>query len=376
MRAPSRIWSRFLTVFWLIYVGAHLYVWWQLVFPLPLTGWPAWAVPSALLFLFGSFPVIHYLVPHGKGRVLAVAAFVSAVWMGIIVYLALGTLVYDFLRLISWGALPSGGMMTGTVACFTAVLTIHGFIRARAIGVTRLRVPIQNLPRLGEGFRIVQISDVHLGLVVQKSRLERIVTMVNALDPDLIVSTGDLVDANPTHLKNLVPLLQKFRSRYGVLAVTGNHEFLVGADRAQAFTERAGLTMLRNRWVSLADFLQVIGWDDEIAARVTGLPRPSLDDIMRGIDRTKSSILLCHTPVTTLAELEAHGIQLQLSGHTHQGQLWPVHYLIQWMFQTPYGLFTNGLATIYVSRGTGTWGPPMRVAARPEITLVTLTAKA
>ena len=193
----------------------------------------------------------------------------------------------------------------------------------------------------------------------------------------MIVITGDLVDAEPSHLEELIPALHELQSRHGVVAVTGNHEFFAGIERAQAFIERAGITLLRNRWLTVAGGLQVIGRDDVVVTLVTGVPPPPLNEILRGIDRTKPAILLCHTPMPTLVELEACGIQLQFSGHTHQGQLWPVCYLIPRMFRTPYGygLFTNGRATIYVSRGAGTWGPPMRVAARPEITFVTLTAQ-
>jgi predicted MPP superfamily phosphohydrolase len=370
-----RLFVNFLTVFLLVYGGAHLFLWWRLVHPLKLTGWPAWVVPVGLTILFASFPVIHFAFRQENGALLSAANFASSVWMGMIVYLVLGTVAYDLARFVTWGTIPSGKVMTATVTGLAAAVTIYGLIEAHSIGVTRLTVRMPNLPGNLEGMQIAQISDVHMGLIVRGARLEKIVTMVNELHPDLIVITGDLVDAEPSHMEDMIPALHRLQSKYGIFAVTGNHEFFAGVERAQALIERAGVTMLRNRWVTVNGGLQLIGRDDVVASRITGKPVPSLDEIMQGIDRTKPAILLYHTPVTSLADLESRGIGLQLSGHTHQGQLWPFNFIVRRIFKTPYGLFTDGKATIYVSRGTGTWGPPMRVLARPEITLVTLTVK-
>ena len=365
----------FVTIFSLIYGGAHLYVYWRLVHPLKLTGWPVWTARIGLLVLFLSFPVIHFVFRRENGTVLGIANFVSSVWMGMIVYLVLATFAYDVARVFAWGALPVGRMMTTVVAGLAAAITVYGFIEAHWISVTNLPVRMPGLPAHLEGFRIAQISDVHMGRIVRGSRLERIVNRINALQPDLIVITGDLVDAEPSHMEDMIPALRRLQSRFGVFAVTGNHEFFAGVARTQSYLDRAGVTLLRNRWVTVAGDLQLIGRDDVIAARLTGEPVPTWGEILRGLDRTKPAILLYHTPVTTLAELEAHGIQLQLSGHTHQGQLWPFNFIVKCLYRTPYGLFTDGKATIYVNRGIGTWGPPLRVLARPEITLVTLTGK-
>jgi predicted MPP superfamily phosphohydrolase len=173
----------------------------------------------------------------------------------------------------------------------------------------------------------------------------------------------------------LIKPLRRLQGKYGVYAVTGNHEFFAGEKDVETFLERAHVTLLRNRWVNINGGLQLIGHDDPVARYFTGERPPSMSEILRGMDHAKPAILLLHTPVTTLEQLESLGIQLQLSGHTHKGQLWPFQYIVKNIFKTPYGLFTNGNATIYVSRGTGAWGPPMRVGAHPEITLITLASK-
>jgi predicted MPP superfamily phosphohydrolase len=295
--------------------------------------------------------------------------------MGLVVYLVLVALAGDILRLLFFRAVPDRPAVCGIMAAVAVAISIYGLIEARSIGVTRLTVPMPNLPAALDGLRIAQISDVHMGRIVRGPRLERIVTLVNDLQPDLIVITGDLVDAEALHMEDLVQPLRRLKSRYGVYAVPGNHEFFAGIDQARAFVEQAGATMLRNRWVTVAGALQLVGWDDPVGARIAGENIPPLTEVMRGIDRTRPTILLYHTPLTTLEQLQFLGIHLQLSGHTHQGQLWPFNYIVRRIFRTPYGRFTAGDTTIYVSRGTGTWGPPMRMGAPPEITLVTLTAK-
>ena len=332
-------------------------------------------VRLGLLILFLSFPVIHFVLRRENGAVLGAANFVSSVWMGMLVYLVLGTYLYDLVRLYGLIPIPVGKIMTVIVTGVAAAITAYGLCEAHWIRVTNLPVRMPGLPAHLDGFRIAQLSDVHLGRIMRGSQLEKIVNQVNALQPDLIVITGDLVDAEPSHMEEMIPVLRRLQSRYGVFAVTGNHEFFAGVERTQSSIERAGVTLLRNRWVMIADDLQLIGRDDAVASRVTGVPTPTWDDNLRGLDRTKPAVLLYHTPVTTLAELEARGIQLQLSGHTHRGQLWPFNFIVRWIFKTPYGLFTDGKAAIYVNRGIGTWGPPIRVLARPEITLVTLTGK-
>ena len=366
----------FLLIFSLIYGGAHLYIWWRLVAPLPVSGVSLRLLQALFVLLFLSFPVIHFAFRQENGFLISAANLVSSVWMGMVVYFVLVTLASDLLRLaLFFHPIPDGPRVTAAVTAVVAAITIWGLTEARSIGVTRLPVRMPNLPGQLEGLRIAQISDVHMGLIVRGSRLERIVTMVNDLQPDLIVITGDLVDEQALHMEDMIHPLRRLACKYGVYAVTGNHEYFAGIERAQAFIEQAGVILLRNRWVTVAGGLQLVGRDDPIASRITGEKVPSLAEIMRGTDPDKPTILLYHTPVTTFAELQARGIGLQLSGHTHRGQFWPFNYIVKMIFQTPYGRFNDGDTTIYVNRGTGTWGPPMRVGARPEITLITLSAK-
>jgi predicted MPP superfamily phosphohydrolase len=357
----------FIAIFMSVYGLAHLYIWWRLLKPLELTGVLYRLVQGGFVLLFVSFPLIHFWFRHENGWLVGAANCFSSVWMGMVVYFVLVTLASDLLRLVMFRHVFDGPVVSGVVAGIVGAITIYGLIEARRLGVTELRVRVHNLPN---DLRVVQISDVHMGLVVRGARLEQIVNKVNSLQPDLIVITGDLVDAEALHMEEMIPLLRQLKARHGVFAVTGNHEFFAGVGKVEAFLKAAGVTLLRNRALSVAG-LQLVGLDDPVASRFTGQPPPPITDIM---ERGKPTVLLLHTPVTTLDRLQAAGVHLQLSGHTHRGQLWPFNFIVKLIYkQTPYGLFTNGDATIYVSRGVGTWGPPMRVLASPEITLVTLT---
>jgi predicted MPP superfamily phosphohydrolase len=365
----------FLTVFLTVYGAAHWYIWARLIKPLGLTGTSHVLMLALLLVLMCSFPVIHFALHNKNGRWLGMADLISSVWMGMVVYFVIVGIAGDLVRLVFFRGVPDGRTYSGIITGLVVLVAVYGIIEAHLVGITRLDIPLSKLPGTLDGLRVVQISDVHVGRIVRDDRLERIVDKVNALKPDLIVITGDLVDADPSHMEDMIPVLQKLRAPHGVFAVPGNHEYFAGIGRSQAMVERAGVTMLRNQFVTVAGGLQLVGRDDPVGPRITGRPIPSLAEIARRLDRSLPAILLYHTPNTTLPELNDCGIGLQLSGHTHRGQLWPFNFIVKKIYKTHYGLFSDGNTHIYVSRGTGTWGPPMRVGARPEITLITLRTK-
>lgn len=374
----SSVWfiSSFLTIFTLVYGSTHFYIYWRLIHPLHITGPALTLIQVTFIFLFLSFPLIHFAFRHENGSLISLINILSSVWMGLLVYFFLVILGLDILRLSLRLAGRSGVFspagFTSLVTSVVIAITIYGLVEASRIGITNLTIQIPNLPKNLAGLTIAQISDVHMGLIVKGPRLEKIVAMVNALHPDIVAITGDLVDEQALHMEELVKPLQKLKSKYGVFACTGNHEFFAGIDKSTDFIKKTGVTLLRNRWISVAGGLQIIGRDDPIGTRIIGEQIPPLIEIMKGIDQKKPIILLYHTPDTTMDELQRLGINLQLSGHTHKGQLWPFHYIVKMIFAMPYGFFTAGNTSVYVNRGAGTWGPPMRVGAPPEIAFITL----
>ncbi len=366
----------FLTIFITVYGGSHFYVYYRLIYPLRLTGFTSLLIKILFIALCFSFPLLHFVTRGQNGPVVEITNYISSLWMGIIVYLFLVTLGFDLVKLAlkftGNNTLQNPRIFASLVSAIALIVTLYGLLAAANIGITRISAKIPNLPKKLEGTTIAQISDVHMGLLIQGKKLENIVSLTNGLNPDLIVITGDLVDEQALHMEELVEPLQRLKSKYGVFACTGNHEYFAGIKKAEAFIERAGVRLLRNRWIEVAGGLQLVGRDDQVGARVVGEKIPPLPEIMKGIDPRKPIILLHHTPNTTMDELQRWGINLQLSGHTHQCQLWPFKYIVKKIYAMPYGLFKSGNTIVYVNRGTGTWGPPMRVGAAPEITFITL----
>lgn len=376
MRQYFWLFMTFLTIFIIVYGGSHLYVYLRLIQPLQLTGFISLLIKILFVALCLSFPLLHFVSRGSNGPIVEIINYISSLWMGIIVYLFLATIGFDLVKLvlkIAGNSYLQNPRLFAALACTLALgISIYGLIEADNIGITRITVKIPNLSKKLAGTTIAQISDVHMGLIIQGKRLDKIVNLTNSLNPDLIVITGDLVDEQALHMEELVEPLQRLSSKYGVFACTGNHEYFAGIEKAAAFIEKAGVRLLRNHWIEAAGGLQLVGRDDQTGTRVVGEQIPPLAEIMKDIDRSKPIILLYHTPNTTMAELQQLGINLQLSGHTHQGQLWPFRYIVKMIYAMPYGLFSSGNTTVYVNRGTGTWGPPMRVGAAPEITFITL----
>jgi uncharacterized protein len=220
----------------------------------------------------------------------------------------------------------------------------------------------------------VQLSDVHIGPLLDRRFAESIVARVNALEPDVIAITGDLVDGSIERLGAEVEPLRRLEARHGTFFVTGNHDYF---SRADPWIERArelGWRVLRNERVTIGsgeDAFDLAGVDDRIAHLFGGDHGEDLERALHGRDRRRPVVLLAHNPATFDAAAES-GVDLQLSGHTHGGQIWPFVYLVRLI--TPYvaGMYRRDQSVLYVSRGTGFWGPPMRLFKPAEITEIRL----
>jgi hypothetical protein len=187
---------------------------------------------------------------------------------------------------------------------------------------------------------------------------------------------GDIVDEDlgPVIKQNLGETLKKIKSKYGVFGITGNHEYIGGVEPACKYLEEHGITMLRDRYVMVNDEIYIVGREDRSIKQFAGKLRKPLEDIMSGIDKLKPIILMDHQPVR-LAEAGKNGVDLQLSGHTHHGQLWPFNFITKKVYELSRGYKLNGSTHYYVSCGAGTWGPPVRTGNKPEILLIELEFK-
>ncbi|WP_346123886.1 metallophosphoesterase [Micromonospora coerulea] len=241
----------------------------------------------------------------------------------------------------------------------------------------RVRIPLAKLPRSMDGLRIATVSDIHLGPLRGRAHTERIVEMINRLDADLVAVVGDLVDGSVAELGEAAEPLRDLRSRYGSFFVTGNHEYYSGVEEWVREVDRLGLRVLQNERQEIrarGGVLDLAGVNDVTAAG-TGLAAPADYAAALGDrDPSRPVVLLAHQPVAA-HEAAKFGVDLQLSGHTHGGQIVPFNYLVKLQQPVVSGLGEVDGTKVYVTNGAGFWGPPVRVGANPQITLVELRAQ-
>jgi predicted MPP superfamily phosphohydrolase len=250
-------------------------------------------------------------------------------------------------------------------------IMVYGTFEARQIHTETVVLSSSKIPPSSNPMRIVQISDMHLGLMLYPGRLANMTAAIKAARPDLLVSTGDLMDSRIPGADTAAQALNAIAAPLGKFAVTGNHEFYAGIEQAVLFTRQAGFTLLRGNAVKVNDYLTIAGVDDPTGGR-TQLTNEK--DLLNGLPAHRFTILLKHRPEID-PTVQKH-IDLQLSGHTHKGQIFPFTYVIQSRYRFIEGLHRIAAGPyLYVSRGTGTWGPPVRFLARPEITVFELRSE-
>ncbi|WP_433734145.1 metallophosphoesterase [Nocardia sp. CA-129566] len=260
----------------------------------------------------------------------------------------------------------------GGAAAAVAVTTVgygtYGVLRGPS--VQRIVVPLAKLPRRAHGFRIAVVSDIHLGPILGRGFAERVVATINDTQPDLIAVVGDLVDGTVADLGPAVAPLAGLRARHGAYFVTGNHEYFSGAQEWIEHVQELGLHLLANTRTELPGF-DLAGVND-VQGASTG-QGPDFGRALGDRDRSRTAVLLAHQPVL-IDDAVAHGVDLQLSGHTHGGQMWPGNFLAGLANPTVAGLERYGDTQLYVTRGAGAWGPPVRVGAPSDITVVELAS--
>jgi len=344
----------------------------------------AW-VYGALGLHFLSLPWVFVCSRFGRRNRWVVALYWWAfLGLGLLWLLLVGLFTRDVLAWIfsHQGGLDYLGSETAArhstllVAATVLLLGLRGVYNvSHTPKVRRTRVGFSKLPEGLEGFRVVQITDLHVGQTLGAQWLDRVVDLVNAQDPDLVAITGDLVEGRVAEVGGLVSGLARLKARHGVFFVTGNHEYYHGAEAWVAELKRLGIDVLLNRHcvIQRQDArLLVAGVADWDAARFS--PDQASDPVkaLAGAPPVDLKLLLAHQPRSAPAASQA-GFDLQLSGHTHGGQIFPFHLLVP--MQQPYrqGLHTLGNMQIYVSRGTGYWGPPIRLGAPAEVSVLELT---
>jgi uncharacterized protein len=364
----------FFAVFLTIYSAMHLAVFYGLR--------PLWQLRPGFALPFGLFMAAMIVTPFlarlleryefdAAARALALLGYI---WMGFLFLTFSALAALFFVRLLLAllarvlptlsGLLPNGPASVAVALALAVGLGIYGLIDAERLRVEQVRIETGLLPPQVPRLTIAQISDVHLGLIHRERALRRVTDAIAALQPDLLVATGDLVDAQIDHLDGLSRHFAELSIPLGKYAVTGNHEFYAGLGQALSFLENSGFVLLRQQTAEVGPLL-LAGVDDPAGGAVDE------GALLQGRDRQRFTVLLKHRP--TVHPLAGELFDLQLSGHSHRGQIFPFNFLTALAYPLQDGLYhLAGGARLYTSRGTATWGPPMRVFAPPEITLIEL----
>ena len=372
----------FFSIFFLVYGLINFYIF--------LRGWQSIPADSplripyaaifwilALSFIAGRFLERVAITPFSTAVV-----WVGSFWFAAFAYFALSLLLIDILRLLNHVIPIFPSFVTANIArtkevlavglCSAVVLAIVvGYFNARS---PRVKVLELSIPKQADSLKTLNIavaSDIHLGTIIGRERLNGIVDKINNLHPDLVLFPGDIVDEDlaPVINQNLGETLRTIKAKYGVYAITGNHEYIGGVEEAVTYLTEHGIRVLRDEAVSVNGGIVLVGREDRSITQFNGKKRKPLADIMAGVDKRYPIILMDHQPFG-LHEAVEHGADVQLSGHTHHGQLFPINWITNRQYELSWGHIKKNRTHVFVTSGVQLWGPPVRTAGISEIMLI------
>jgi predicted MPP superfamily phosphohydrolase len=374
-RAQNRM-AKFLIGFLSIWGALHLYVFWRL----SSVPWIGGHISSTTLIIIGvalwlSYVVARILDEKGLQAVSWPIEYLAANWIGFLFLLFWALMAVDVFTLGGWLFHERVPAIRGLAVVIAGLLSVVALIQAiRPPVVTDYEVQLAGLPRERDGTVLLQLSDLHLGNLLGRRWLGSLISRVNQMKPDIVVIAGDLVDGNVGRVEPLREVLKGIHAPLGVWAVTGNHEFYSGLERSVRLLEGAGFQVLRDRHQQIAPGLVLAGVDDLTARTQFGEENHAIERAMANRPNG-ATILLSHSP-SQVEKAAAAGTGLMLSGHTHNGQVWPFNYLVRIRYPLLAGRYeVNGMTAI-VCRGTGTWGPRMRLWQPSEMVRVKLRSPA
>jgi uncharacterized protein len=368
----------FLLVFLCLYGGINFYFFYKANDIFHFAGKTEWIIITLLIALVLA-PIIIRLAEKMHWETLArIIAYCGYLWMAFVFLFFFFHMTLDIARyafkLLDQNAdnLLVKNLIFSLAVFITLASVVYGFFDAQKIRVQKLEIQTEKILPDNRKIRIVLISDVHIGLLIKGQRLQAILEKVKEAKPDILISTGDLLDGELNNVMAEAKQLAEIKPPYGKYAVTGNHEFYAGIEKSLEFTKQAGFEILRNESKKAAG-INIIGLDDP-TARQQGFSENNVD--LSSLFPTQGSnefvLLLKHQPTVR----EDKNFDLQLSGHTHGGQIFPFMFLTRLLFPENFGYHQlNGNKSVYISRGAGTWGPPIRLFAPPEITVIDLINK-
>ena len=305
--------------------------------------------------------------------------WIGSFWIAFMFYFFLVLVVIDLLRLINL-IIPffpafvtiniekTRRITALIVLVLVTVTVVGGYINTKVIITKTYKMKIYKHAGELKSLNIAMASDIHLGTINGKSFLNKLVAEIDKLNPDIILLAGDIIDEDLAAVikNNVGEELIRLKSKYGVYAITGNHEYIGGVEEAYKYLTAHGVNVLRDDKIKIDNAFYVVGREDRSIKQFAGKQRKELKDLLTGVDKSFPVILMDHQPFGLNEALE-NNIDLQLSGHTHYGQLWPLNFIIEKIYELSWGYGINGNTHYYVSCGVGGWGPPVRTGSRPEI---------
>ena len=383
MRLPA--FAVFITVFLLIYLSVNLYIFFK--GRKIVHRWPSLKWPYAITFFLvaGSFIIGRIMEEVSLCTLTDVFIWTGSYWFAFMLYFFIAGLLFDLVRFVHrlTNFIPESlaeayrskrhFVIIGVILIVCATVA-GGSINAASPVVKKIDLKLNNGKVLKQPVKIALVTDIHLGRIIKNSRLEKMVAMVNSQKPDIILLSGDIVDEDiaPVISNGLGKTLAGLESAHGVYAVTGNHEYIGGAEPAVKYLSQYGINFLRDSAVKINNSIYIAGREDKSVTRFTKTQRVPLKKILEGTDKKIPVVLMDHQPVN-IDEVVKEEVDLMVSGHTHDGQMWPINYITGMFFKASFGYYTFDKTRVYVSNGFGTWGPPVRIGNTPEIVLINIT---
>ncbi|MBO7418608.1 MAG: metallophosphoesterase [Bacteroidaceae bacterium] len=351
-------------IFPVVVLLAVIYIYYRIWHILPFSHLLKWLITIVLLLPVGLF--FGYMSSrndHASLWVNQLFSIVSTSWMIILLYLLMIFLVTDIARLCIPAIRPwFNNSLYGTLGITTFMIVT--FIGGNLWYHHKVRVPLSiEIDKPMKPIRIVGISDLHLGYTIGKGELAKWVEMINAEQPDLILIAGDIIDSDvvPVEKQRMYEELGQLKARYGVFTCLGNHDYYANNEKSEALIQQAGITLLKDEAMLVNDELYIVGRDD----RANDYNRKSLADLTKDLDHSKPILLLDHQPYHLNNAVTA-GVDFQLSGHTHRGQIFPISLITDMVYEKSHGYLRKGNTHIYVTSGIGLWGGKFRIGTQSE----------
>ncbi len=302
---------------------------------------------------------------------------VSTMWLVVVLYGFISFLTLDIVQLVAMNAgasrLYHSPRQVAIATFITTILLIYGVFNAKSPDVVEYNVSTNKMP-VGNDIRVALVSDLHMGYAVTDADIVKLVNLTNALNPDVICIAGDLIDGDlkPVITEDIGRNLEKFSAPLGVYAIMGNHEYLDDNIRAEQYIRTLkGVNLLRDSVAFAGSNIAIVGRDDISYRRAYSAERKTLKELLSSHSDDMLTIVLDHQPIA-FREAEEQGVDFNLSGHTHAGQVWPMRFFTSRLFELDYGCASTGNTTAVVTSGFGTWGPRVRIGSQAEVVLLNI----